>query len=92
MLMWDNKDPNEILDYQINWTAQVPGDDTIATSNWTITGSDTLAEQSKSIVGKSTIIWLTGGEDGELAVLTNRIVTTDGRTIDQSVELRIKQK
>lgn len=92
-LQWDSKDPDEVLDYQIDWGERLQDAETISTSAWTITGSDSvLTEDSNSISGESTVIWLSSGTLGVRYTLTNRIVTDAGRTMDQSVRLKIVAK
>lgn len=89
MLTWPDKDPDEVLDYQINWSARLAGD-TIVTSDWIV--PDTITQDSASKTSSTTTIWLSGGTLNERVELTNRITTAGGRTMDQSVRLRIKQK
>jgi hypothetical protein len=87
------KDPNEVLDFQIDWSARLASDETISTSSWTITGADSvLVEDSNDIDDTNTIIWLSAGTLGERYLLTNRITTTGGRTMDQSAYLKIRAK
>ena len=89
MLQWPSKDPNEVLDYQLNWEKALDGD-TIVISQWTLpTGIQSSAEELTSI---TTTIWLEGGSEGITYVLLNRIITAGGRTMDQSVKLRLKTK
>lgn len=98
-LKWPDKDPDEVLDYVIDWTERL-GDDEIVSSTWIIAPVTTspLTKDSDASTLTSTTIWLSGGL---LAVapaattkytLTNRVVTGDGRTMDQSVTLKIKVK
>jgi hypothetical protein len=35
-LKWPDKDPNEVLDYQLRWTKRVPSGDEIAASDWIV--------------------------------------------------------
>jgi hypothetical protein len=92
-LQWDHKDPNEVLDYQIDWTKRLSASETISTSSWTIVGDDSaLVQNSDAISGVYTIVWLSAGTAGKKYTLTNRIVTNQGRTMDQSVVLRVKEK
>ena len=92
-LQWDSKDPNEVLDYQIDWGERLQTGETISTSTWTITGSDSvLVEDNNSISGENTVIWLSAGTLGVRYLLTNRITTSGGRTMDQSVRLKIQSK
>jgi predicted component of type VI protein secretion system len=90
MLKWDDKDPNEILDYELDWSARL-GTDTIATSVWSVTtGSVVIGVTSFSTT--QTKVWLSAGAEDEICELLNRVTTSQGRTMDQSVRLRIKSK
>lgn len=88
MLRWPDKDPNEILDYQLNWSARLQ-DDIIVSSFWEANGV-TIDEDSHT--EHTTTVWLSGGELRKRALLTNRITTSSGRVMDQSVSLAIKSK
>lgn len=89
MLTWPNKDPDEVLDYQIDWSERL-GVDNIVTSLWIIpTG---ITKDSETFALKNTYIWLSAGVLGSLYTLTNRVTTSGGRTMDQSVRLRIAEK
>ncbi len=85
-LKWPNKDPNEVLDYDLNWSARLAGD-TIATSTWIV--PDGITKDSDSTSDTATKIWLSGGTEGETYTLTNRVVTEGGRTMDQSVTIKL---
>lgn len=88
-LEWPFKDPDEILDYQIDWTARLDTD-TISTSTWIVpTG---INKNSDGKADKATTIWISGGTAGAAYEFTNRIVTTGGRTMDQSVKLKVKER
>jgi hypothetical protein len=89
-LTWPPKDPDEVLDYQVDWSDRLNGD-TLSTSVWTIS-DPALVEDSSEISGDNTIIWLSAGTLGEAYDLLNRVTTTGGRTMDQTVRLRIKAK
>jgi hypothetical protein len=93
-LQWeDPKDPQEVLDYQIEWEARLADAETISTSEWARTGSDSvLVIDSNSISGTKTVVWLSAGTLGVVYTLTNTIVTSGGRTMEQSVRLKIKAK
>ena len=94
-MLWPYKDPDEILDYSLNWTA-VLGGDFIETSSWimeentsptaVVVGAETITDFSR------TTVWLSGGTDGGEILMTNRIVTRGGRTFDQSVRLPISKR
>lgn len=87
------KDPDEIIDFQVDWSARLEEGETIVTSTWAITGSDSvLTEEDSEIDDESTVIWLSSGTLGVRYLLTNRITTSDGRTMDQSGYLKIRSK
>jgi hypothetical protein len=88
-LVWPTKDPDEVLDYKLDWTARLDGD-TIQTSTWTVPVGITRNSDSKT--NTTTTIWLQGGTLGQTYEFVNRITTAGLRTMDQSVKLKIKAK
>ncbi len=95
MESWPAKDPDEILDYQFDWTDRLESE-TIATSQW-IVGAGTVViltnpPHDPSIVGAITTVWLSGGTLNENCEITNRITTSAQRTRDYSAKIKIKAK
>lgn len=88
-LTWPHKDPDEVLDYQIDWSTRLGGD-TISSSEWTV--PDGLTEDSATNDTTTATIWLSGGVLGKVYEVQNRIVTAGGRTMDQTVLLAIATK
>lgn len=96
-LTWPPKDPDEVLDYVMNWlgSSNEPGplllaNDTISTSTWTIPSG--ITKNSDSHTATTTTVWLSGGMLGATYEMNNRIVTVGGRTMDQSVRIKIRAK
>lgn len=89
-LTWPNKDPDEVLDYTLDWSDRL-GIDTIATSTWPDPPEDIVID-SDSFDMTSTLLWLSGGTVDTQYIFTNRIVTAGGRTMDQSVRLKCKTR
>lgn len=89
-LRWPKKDPDEVLDYQVDWTERLDGD-TIASSIFIIETGNVVID-SDSNTTTVTTVWLSGGTLDEECVITNRITTNGGRTMDQSVKLAIRSK
>ena len=90
-----NKDPDSIIDYGINWSDAVVGSwlatgETITTSTWIVTTGLTSVSESNSTT--ATAIFLSGGTIGETYTLTNRIVTSAGRTEDRSMLINCQEK
>lgn len=90
MLQWPDKDPDETLGYQINWSRRLRSGDSISSSIWEVAGGLTKVEDSFD--GKTTTIWLSGGTSGSKYTLTNRVNTVGARVMDQSVSIKIKSK
>jgi len=83
------KDPDAVLDYQIDWLAWL-GSDTIATSTWTVgTG---ITKDSDTNTTTTATIWLSGGTVGTSYSATNRIVTALGRTDERTIQITVKNK
>jgi hypothetical protein len=89
MAQWPTKDPDAILDYQVDWSKWL-GADTIETSIWLVPAG--LTKTSAGNTPTTATIWLGGGVDGESYTLTNRITTAEGRTDDRSVTLLVAEK
>jgi hypothetical protein len=86
---WPPKDPQEVLDYAIDWTSRLGGD-TVSQSVWDVpTG---LVKDSESIAPTMTTLWLSSGALGKTYDITNHIITSGGRRFDQTVRLRVKAK
>jgi hypothetical protein len=88
-LSWPAKDPDEVLDYQLDWSKRIL-DDAIRSSDWTV--PEGLTKVRDFHAETETTVWLQGGSIDQTYVVLNRIVTIGGRTMDQSVKLKIKAK
>ena len=83
------KDPNAVLDYQIDWETWLDSD-TISTSTWTVPTGITKDSDTNSTT--TTTIWLSGGTAGTSYTLLNRVVTAGGRTDDRSITIIVREK
>lgn len=88
-LQWPDKDPNEVLDYVLDWSAVLAPGDTISTSAWIVPAE--VTKDSDTASDDATTIWLSGGAVGQY-LFTNRITTAGGRTFDQTVGLDIRER
>lgn len=90
MLTLPTKDPSEVLDYQVDFTAALGSD--------TITGSPVVTASGVTVAGSPApsqaagvvTFWLTGGTAGTTGIVTVRVVTTGGRTIERSASIYIE--
>lgn len=82
-----SKDPDDLLDY---WITYAPTDgDTIVSASWDV--PDGLTSSDEEVTAERATVWITGGTAGTEYLFTGRIVTTMGRTIDQSFKLYVEE-
>jgi hypothetical protein len=95
MSSWPPKDPDDVLDYTIDWRNDedplLEVGETIDTSTVTV-AQGSVEVDSSSDDGSIVTIWLSGGVAGEVCKVRNRIVTTEGRQYDKTVTLRIRER
>lgn len=89
MITWPFKDPNEVLDYEIDWSARI-GSDEISTVTWTVPVG--ITKNSDTISDAIAVIWLSGGTAGQSYDIGCRVVTTGGRTFDETVTLSVSSR
>ena len=83
------KDPNDVLDYTVDWVnILTPISDTIVSQQIVTTG---VTVNSSSFATTKQTAWIAGGTVGERVQVTYRIVTAGGRTFDRSIYLKIKE-
>jgi hypothetical protein len=87
-LKWE-KDPDEELDFTIDWGTNIltPDADAIETSTW-IT-PDGITSLNETNTDTMTTFWVGGGTLGEVYEIVNRITTTGGRIYDQTARLKV---
>ena len=83
------KDPNAVLDYQLDWTPWL-ATDTITASVWTLPSG--LTQQSASNTTTTATIWLSGGTAGVKYPVTNRVTTAGGRVDDRTITISVKER
>jgi len=96
------KDADAELDYGLDWSDWLEAGETIAESAWevpdgltTVLGANDQPAQGVINGGTTTVIWLAGGEPGQLYTVTNRITTNLdplARTDDRSIVIQITQR
>lgn len=84
------KDPNAVLDFQIDWSDWLAAGETISTSSWTVPSGITRDSDSEN--NTAATIWLSGGTAGTNYDCINRIVTSAGRTDDRTLRVRCKDR
>jgi hypothetical protein len=85
------KDPDAVLDYSVDWSLWL-GEDQITGSQWILPPGALLEQVTDTHTATRATIWLRGGEAGKSYVVTNRIVTSGGRTDDRSITVRVEDR
>ena len=86
----DPKDPDETLDYVVDWVDVLDDGDTIAASAWTV--PDGISSTMQNNTETSATIWISGGELDQNYTLLNQITTAGGRVREQTCTLRVSAK
>ena len=85
------KDPDAVLDYSVDWSLWLAGDQ-IASSEWLLEGGALIEKVTDSHTATKATVWLRGGQAGTTYLVTNRIVTVAGRTDDRSISVRVEDR
>ncbi len=89
----DEKDPADVTDWAIDFDAELalssPAD-SIATAVWTVPAG--LTATAQQVIGSKASVFLQGGVAGTDYLLTCRITTTGGRTIERSARLFVRER
>lgn len=92
-LNWPAKDPTDVLDYQLDISPAVVGNegDVIADLDVSIDPSDPgdLTMTSSYADGTFAVMWFTGGQSGVVYTVTLLVTTSSGRTLQRSILLPV---
>jgi hypothetical protein len=83
-----DKDPQAVLDFHVAWADWLEGD-TIASSTWSVPAG--LVAVADTFTASDSTIWLSGGTINKKYVVTNSIVTAEGRQQDYTFAVAIRQ-
>lgn len=84
-----DKDPDEVLDYKVDWTNNLDTGDTVSTSTFTVEAG--LTKDSESNTTTDSTVWLSGGTSGASYLVTCRIVTAQARTKEREFRVKVRQ-
>jgi hypothetical protein len=92
-LNWPAKSPRDVLDYQVDITPALVGDegDTISAVEITIIpdSAGDLAATSLAVDGHRVVIWFAGGRSGVVYTVTLEVTTVNGRALHRSILLPV---
>ena len=86
------KDPDAVLDYSVDWSLWLAGDQ-ISSSEWILEEGATHREDHRHVQHHDQgRCWLRGGDKGITYLVTNRIVTVGGRTDDRTISVKVEDR
>ena len=86
------QDPDEVLDYQFDWTSRLDVAETITTFTVTAQSGLTIeASPAPAQVAGVVTYWVSGGTVGTIYGVTCHIVTSTGREWDHTDQFRITE-
>lgn len=103
-LKWPNKDPDEILDYSVDWSRFL-GSDTVSAVTWYLYDENDIKQELSDSEVVNGLQFVTGTISGQVATArfslgTNnvrytvvcRVTTGGGLQFERSIFLRVKEK
>lgn len=92
-LSWPIKDPRDVLDYQLDISQAVLGNQGDIIANIAVSTTPSapgdLIVRSVSVDGASAVLWLSGGQAGTVYTVTLLISTVNQRVLQRSVLLPV---
>lgn len=87
------KDPEDVILKTFDWTHFLFDDAVVqGTNTWSVSPSGpTFSAQTILSSGLKTSALISGGAAGKDYIVTNRVTTSDGQTIEESGTLRVEQ-
>lgn len=87
------KDPNDAVDYRVDWSSWLRDGEVIVTSSWLSPVPAGLTIDSETNTNTAAIVWVSGGIAGQSYSLTNRITTNNvpSRQRDKTIIITVKE-
>jgi len=85
------KRPAEVKDYDVDFSIWLEDGDTIDTATAAIDGGTAVIDQTE-FSETSVKVWISGGADGDSAVVTTTVVTANGITKQFAFRLRVSER
>lgn len=89
---WPDKDPDDVLDYAIDWSSFLGDSETLTSSAWDISPSGELSSSDLVQTNDKTGLTLSGGVANKTYKIRNRVTTSAGNTVDRTVTLVVRER
>lgn len=88
MTVLSTKDPDEVLDYSIDWSSWLNTGDSVSSAVWVVEAG--LTKDSDSINGSITSVIVSGGTSGQDYKATCTMTTTNGLVGERCLTIPVK--
>jgi hypothetical protein len=95
-LQWPDKDPDEVLDYDADWSLRMAAGELISSVVWdiepTTVPSLDIDSQSHDDPTQTATVWLSAGLAGTNYKINCHIVADSGREYDRAIGLNVREQ
>lgn len=84
------KDPADLMDYTVDFSAWLGTDTITGTPVWSVPGDLTKTDQYNDTT--KAIVWLSGGTHGNDHLVSAKINTAGGRTKQVSLKIQVRER
>lgn len=84
-----DKRPDEVADYQLDFSSNLDSGDTISTDTWTVPSG--ITEDNNTNTTTTATVWLSGGTAGAKYLIQCQVVTVQGRTKDRQFRVYVME-
>lgn len=88
MAVWENKTPEEVVDRGIDWSAELSGR-TLASTDFILVRG-TVGLSAEAIQGETTNVRISGGVEGESALIRNAVTLSSGEVWSELCYIKIE--
>lgn len=95
MLVWHYKDPDEVLDYPVDWSQHPmwqPGDVISSASFSLSTAAGMTIDETSHDNRNLSVVTLSGGTIGQRGKVLCQVVTDEGQTLQQTATVLIRAR
>lgn len=91
MLVWPAKDPDETVNYPLDWSDRLGGD-LISSAEFSVASGDVTLDSGEHDGISMSLVGVSGGTDGTKAKVLCEITTELGQTLQQTATILIRAR
>ena len=87
---WGRKDPDEVIDYGIDYSGSLADGDSLATVEWTFIDQSGCTKSNEGITGSNAKVRISSGTAGLNMKIQCRVTTANGEVLEDLAKLKIR--